>query len=157
MSDKSQPKPTDVLGSDVLAELLAGVAPETPPAGLRAKVLERVAAAMPATVTLRAADNDWKPVAPGLEVRTLFYDPQAHMVSFLLRAQPGASLPSHGHRVHEECLVLEGEFSIGDLVLRAGDFHAAAPGVEHSVASTRSGVLVYLRGSGDDYPFACPT
>ena len=78
------------------------------------------------------------------------------MVSFLLRAQPGANLPAHGHRAYEECLILEGEFALGGLMLRAGDFVIGHPGEEHPVASTRSGVLVYLRGAADDYPYACP-
>lgn len=141
----------------VLDRLLEAVTPETPPQGLREKVLARVRAAATVTAhTLRAAEGAWKPVIPGIEVKTLFYDTQARMVSFLLRAQAGASLPAHGHRAYEECLVLEGEFSMGDLTLRAGDFVAGHPGEEHPLATTRTGVLVYLRGAADDYPFACP-
>ncbi len=141
----------------VLDRLLEAVAPETPPPGLREKVLARVhTAATMAVHTLRASEGAWKPVIPGIEVKTLLYDAQAHTVSFLLRAQPGASLPAHGHRAYEECVVLEGEFTMGGLTLRAGDFQAGYPGEEHPVATTRTGVLVYLRGAADDYPFACP-
>ncbi len=141
----------------VLDRLLEAVAPETPPPGLRAKVLGRVqtAATMTAHI-LHAGEGAWKLVIPGIEIKTLLYDAQARMVSFLLRAQPGASLPPHGHRAYEECLVLEGEFTMGDLTLRAGDFVTGHPGEEHPPATTHTGVLVYLRGAADDYPFACP-
>ena len=141
----------------VLERLLEAVAPETPPANLRAQVLTRVrATATMATHTLRAGDGAWKSVLSGVEVKTLCYDTHARMVSFLLRAQPGASLPAHGHRAFEECLILEGEFTLGDVTLRAGDFVTGHPGEEHPVATTRTGVLVYLRGAADDYPYACP-
>jgi hypothetical protein len=151
------PNPADeTLDPAVLERLLEAVAPETPPAGLRDKVFGRVRTATTMTAhTLRAAGGAWKPVVPGIEVKTLFYDTEARTVSFLLRAQPGASLPAHGHRAYEECLVLEGEFTMGDLTLRAGDFQAGHPGEAHPVATTRTGVLVYLRGAADDYPFAC--
>jgi anti-sigma factor ChrR (cupin superfamily) len=150
-------KPADqVMDPAVLDRLLEAVAPETPPAGLRAKVLERARTAATLTAhTLRAGEGAWKPVLPGIEVKTLFYDAPARMVSFLLRAQAGASLPAHGHRTCEECLVLEGEFTMGDLTLHAGDFVTGHPGEAHPPATTRTGVLVYLRGAVDDYPFAC--
>lgn len=89
----------------------------------------------------------------GLDVKRLFYDAHAKTVTFLLRAQAGVTMPGHSHGVHEECLVLEGEFTLGDLTLRAGDYHVALAGADHPVASTRTGVLVYLRASAEDYPY----
>ena len=144
------------LDDAVLAELLNGIAPEAPPRALRARVLDRAHKAALPPYTLRAAEGPWKAVQPGIEVKPLAYDAATRMVSFLLRAQPGASLPAHGHHAFEECLVLEGEFVMGDLTLRAGDFHAATVGIEHPAATTPTGVLVYLRGAAEDYPFACP-
>lgn len=147
----------DALDPAVLAELLGAVAPEAPAPSLRAKVLERARALTRLREhVVRVTEGGWKPVVPGIEVKTLFYDAAGGTVSFLLRAQPGASLPAHGHRAYEECLVLEGELTMGDLTLRAGDFQAGYPGEEHPVSSTRTGVLVYLRGSVEDYPFAHP-
>lgn len=62
------------------------------------------------------------------------------------------SLPEHWHRGYEECVVLEGEFTMGDITLRAGDYHAAAAGTLHPPTSTRIGVTVYLRAAIADYP-----
>ena len=51
---------------------------------------------------------------------------------------------SHFHNEgHEECLVLEGDLTMGDLKLLAGDFHLAAKGSSHPAATTMSGCLLY--------------
>ena len=67
-----------------------------------------------------------------------------------------SSTTAHVHHAVEECLVLEGEFMLGAHTLRAGDFELGRLGEEHPPATTRTGVLVYLRGAAQDYPFACP-
>jgi anti-sigma factor ChrR (cupin superfamily) len=136
--------------------LLEATTPVAPPAPLRARVLGCVHAAATTGVMSRAAAGAWKSVLPGVEVKTLFHDESQRCVSFLLRAQPGASLPAHRHRAYEECLVLQGEFTMGERTLRAGDFELGRPGEDHPVATTQTGVLVYLRGAAEDYPFACP-
>lgn len=147
----------DSLDPDVLAALLEAGSPMPPPPGLRGKVLDRArrAGRMDATV-VRAGEGAWRTVDEGIEVKTLLYDRAADSVTFLLRAAPGASLPGHAHHAVEECLVLEGEFIIGDVTLRAGDFQYGNQGEAHPRAYTETGVLVYLRGSALDYPFACP-
>src|SRR5688572_6986838 len=132
------PKDEDRLSIELEAALALSLTPVTPPEGLRARVLSKVAA------------DTWKQVGPDMQVRTLYYDEAARMVSFLLRAQPGASMPAHVHHAMEECLVLEGEFALGDRTLRAGDFELGRVGQEHPAASTRTGVLVYLRGAAED-------
>jgi quercetin dioxygenase-like cupin family protein len=126
------------------AALLQALAPVAPPAGLRARVLGRVRA------------DAWRPAPDmaGIEVRTLHHDAVAGMVSFLLRAHPGANLPAHVHHADEECIVLEGEFTLGEHTLRAGDFELGRKGERHPVAMTATGVTVYLRGAVEDYPFA---
>lgn len=155
MSQRRNDTPDDTLDPAVLAALLDALATETPPPELRTGLLARARALTAVQAhTVRAAEGGWRTVLPGIEVKTLLYDTGGGMVSFLLRAQPGAKLPAHGHRAYEECLVLEGEFTMGDHVLRAGDFQAGHPGEQHPVATTRTGALVYLRGSADDYPFA---
>jgi quercetin dioxygenase-like cupin family protein len=95
--------------------------------------------------TVRAAEDGWAPVAPGMECKVLW---RAGTVgAFLLRCAPGAALPPHAHAVDEECLVLEGTLRIGDeLLLQPGDFHLARAGTVHGLCSTETGCLVYLRG-----------
>lgn len=148
--------PDKVLDTALERALLEAAAPAAPPDTLRARVLARVQTSDAAGLGARVAEGAWKSVLPGIEVRTLFYDEAQRMVSFLLRAQPGATLPAHRHHAYEECLVLQGEFTMGDTTLRAGDFELGLPGEEHPLAVTHSGVLVYLRGAAEDYPFACP-
>jgi anti-sigma factor ChrR (cupin superfamily) len=146
----------DTLDPEVLSALLEAVPPEAPPARLRARVLERArTAALPDFITVRAG-VPWRELAPGIEYKLLVYDEQAGAKSFLLRAAAGARLPAHDHGGFEECLVLEGEFELGDLRLRAGDFHAANVGAPHGPAYTATGTLVYLRAALADYPGVRP-
>lgn len=140
----------DTIDTAVCDHLLMAQTPLAPPAELRAKVLARVhAQSAPTTLPL---DWGWKTLAPGIEVKLLLRDTQAGSKSFLLRAAPGMSLPAHEHHEMEECLVLEGEFSVNGVTLRAGDYQCAPKGSRHGISSTRTGVLVYLRAGLADYP-----
>lgn len=139
--------------SDLVGELFDAIVPQQPPEGLREKVLARVRATNIASgLTTIRSDDAWKPLAPGIDYKMLHYDTGIGSKSFLLRAAAGSRMPPHAHRCYEECLVLEGEFRFGDLALRAGDFHGAAPDAEHGEAYTATGVVVYLRASLQDYP-----
>ena len=140
--------------TDVMLEALA---PVTPPAALRARVLARVAQThtLPDFITLRDSDG-WRVLAPGLEYKLLAYSELTDNKSFLLRAAPGSEFPAHAHEGDEECIVLEGEFTMGDLTLHAGDFHFATRGSHHPNAYTRNGALVYLSASARDYPQVVP-
>lgn len=135
----------------VLEELLEASAPLTPPRELRDRIMARVRADREDYVTAHSDRLPWRSLAPGVEFKLLQFDTATLRKSFLLRAAPGARLPGHSHRCFEECLVLEGEFSIGSIHLRAGDFHGASENVEHEAAYTESGVLVYLRAHIEDY------
>lgn len=96
--------------------------------------------------TVRASDEGWQTIAPGVE-RKLLWSTSTEQ-SCLIRAERGASLAAHAHRLDEECLVLEGTLRIGSsLVLHAGDFHVGRKGSTHERVSTDTGVLVYLRGA----------
>ena len=137
--------------------MLEALTPVTPPVGLRARVLARIARAgsVPDFNTLRNSEG-WRVLAPGLEYKLLAYNKPADSKSFLLRAAAGSEFPEHSHEGDEECIVLEGEFTMGDLTLQAGDFHFAARGSHHPHAHTRSGAVVYLSASARDYPQIVP-
>lgn len=145
--------PTDETPLDpaVINQFLQNLTPLTPPAGLRAKVLERVRGPAPDFLTLRV-DAGWESVAPALEIKLLTYDTHNGTKSFLVRAQAGASMPAHHHHGYEECLVLQGEITLGDLVLRTGDFHGAQSHTQHPSIQTELGALVYVRAALNDYP-----
>jgi anti-sigma factor ChrR (cupin superfamily) len=61
--------------------------------------------------------------------------------------QPGASIQGHHHASAEECLVLEGDLRIGDLHLKAGDYHVAAEGSIHPVLRSQGGAVMFVRGA----------
>ncbi|TPW09520.1 MAG: hypothetical protein FD130_2492, partial [Halothiobacillaceae bacterium] len=143
-----QHNPEVVLDPEMEVALLEAQTALQPPPALRLRVLERVRqAAAHGFITIRSGNEEWKMLAPGLEVKRLFLDERAQTVSFLVRAQPGACMPAHHHSMDEECLVLEGEFTMGELHLRAGDYHCAPAGSTHELAAATTPVLAYLRGA----------
>ncbi len=146
-----------VLPNGITDVMLEALAPVEAPSTLRARVLARVAqaGAVADFRTLRDADG-WRVLAPGLEYKLLAFDEQADNKSFLLRAAAGSEFPAHAHAGDEECIVLEGEFTMGELTLHAGDFHFAPRGSHHPNAHTSSGALVYLSASARDYPQVVP-
>lgn len=150
MSKRTPPLDDDTLERRTLEALSRAAPSVAPPGGLRERVLARVreeARTAPRDlVTLRAGEGTWVALGPGLEARELSADPLAGTRSLLVRLAPGAEIPTHDHPVSEECLVLEGELTIGTLELRAGDYHLAPAGVSHARITTRTGALAYLRG-----------
>ena len=153
--DKKQDdkKQQDVIDHDVLNALLAATTPIAPPATLRAQVLARIQTPQrPVEFKTLRYDADWEVLQPGLSFKRLIVDEIAGTKSFLLRALPGSKMTGHGHHGAEECIVLSGEFLMGELTLRTGDFHLATVGSIHPVAYTSTGVTLYIRASIEDYP-----
>lgn len=153
--DKQPIRDVSSLDDDVVGALAQAITPDAPPPGLKNRVLGRIRGAAARPVTLREKQA-WKELAPGIEYKFLFVDDHARSKSFLLRAAPGVRMPGHFHSGPEECLVIEGEFSMGDITLRAGDFHCVGAGAYHDTASTDIGVLVYIRSDQADYPMIQP-
>lgn len=153
MSERRNFSDKPVVDPQVLDALLEAVAPMAPPADLRAKVLERIHRTVGHDdfITL-PGHTGWVEWFPGVEIKRLSVDEQAGAKSFLLRAQAGVSLPEHDHHGMEECMVLAGEFTMGEMTFRAGDYHVAAAGTTHGMTHTAVGVTVYLRAAIADYP-----
>ncbi|MEM7222119.1 MAG: cupin domain-containing protein [Pseudomonadota bacterium] len=120
----------------------------TPSAGLWSKIDQALnnETQVSRMITLRADEGPWQEISEGIEKKLLNQDPAAGVESYLLRLAPGTRAPSHSHTVTEECLMLEGDFSIGELKLGPGDYHAAPPGLDHPEVSTEAGCLLYIRG-----------
>jgi hypothetical protein len=100
-------------------ELVAG------PQGARLFLRESDTAAQPsdAASTVRDADAGWPDFAPGIQRRVLWQrDGQA---ALLYLAQPGAQVPQHSHGHDEECLMVQGELFLDDLLLQQGDYQLA--------------------------------
>lgn len=99
------------------------------------------------TLTIRADEGVWEPSSPGVSRKLLHVDTDAGWQAFLVKVEPGACVPPHGHPILEECLVLDGSFAIGDEVVRQGDLHLAFPGRDHREIISASGALLYIRAA----------
>jgi ChrR Cupin-like domain len=121
---------------------------QAPPAGLFDMIVAAIdvsETALSGTLTRRAGTGVWTEMSPGVTYSILFDDPVTKRRSMLVRALPGATYESHFHdEGHEECLVLEGDLTMGDLKLSAGDFHLAAKGSSHPPAYSATGCLLHI-------------
>src|SRR5262245_27927675 len=98
-----------------LAPLVDALPPGQPPADPRAKIESRMAGAgLPGTLTVRATESEWRPMADGVECKVLWQNAAMGRQSLLVRIAPGATYESHHHAQDEECLVRAGDLSFGD-------------------------------------------
>lgn len=112
---------------------------------LRESLAEAGSSAVPFTV--RDEDAGWPDFAPGVQRRVLWqHEGQAAMLYY---AQPGASVPLHTHGHDEECLMVQGELFLDDVLLQEGDYQLAPAGTCHHVTETDTGVVVYAHGDLD--------
>lgn len=96
---------------------------------------------------VREAEAGWPEFAPGIRRRVLWSgDGQA---ALLYRAEPGAGVPSHEHGHDEECLMVQGELFLDDVLLQQGDYQIAPAGTGHRVTETDTGVILYAHGDLD--------
>jgi quercetin dioxygenase-like cupin family protein len=93
------------------------------------------------------ASRRWRPSFEGVEVLPLWGS--AAITSMLVRFAPGAGVPDHRHAVHEDCLMLEGEMFLGDILLRAGDYQLAPAGGGHFGEMSERGGTFYFHGAID--------
>jgi len=113
-------------------------------ARVRAKVMDAVRQSTSVLHhTVRADGGEWHELAPGIERKLLWERGTAS--SCMIRVAPGTSFRAHGHAIDEECVVLEGSLQIGDVLLRAGDFHVGVSGIDHPAVSSVDGCLCFLR------------
>lgn len=115
--------------ADVLREVLGGLLPF----------------AKDSSQTFFAGKEDWLDVCAGVQKKQLWSDDTR--VSCFYRLQPGARLPEHEHRLEEECMMLEGEAFLGDILLRAGDYQLAAAGSFHGELYSDVGATLFVRAA----------
>lgn len=128
-----------------LAPLGDALPPIDAPADLFAGIEARISRpGLPDTTTIRAAEGRWQAMAPGVEAKLLWQNAALGRQSMLVRVAPGCIYDSHHHAGDEECMVLEGDLTFGDLQLKAGDYHLAHEGGKHPVATSRDGCLLYI-------------
>jgi anti-sigma factor ChrR (cupin superfamily) len=147
------PHPLPAIDDDIAALLDAMVVPPPLPAAARQRIkqrlLRRVAGdTTPRHLTLQPAQGDWQPFGPGLQIKVLHED--GGIMSYLVRLAAGARLPPHRHPVDEECVVLEGEITIGSQRFGAGTFHLGRRDVLHDSLASDGGALIFLRGAAPE-------
>lgn len=140
---------TSIRDTEILDALLVGLEPVAPSRErallLRERVLSvaRVDGAVDDKVTIHADAGKWRSILPKVSMKMLHATAQSR--SFLLRLEPGGSLPPHDHPGDEECMVLEGEVFLGAVHATAGAFHLAPRGTRHGEIRSPAGALLYLR------------
>lgn len=100
-----------------------------------------------APFTVRDEDAGWPDFAPGIQRRVLWQ--QAGQAAMLYYAQPGACVPLHTHGHDEECLMVQGELFLDDVLLQPGDYQLAPAGTGHRITETDTGVVIYAHGDLD--------
>ncbi len=133
-----------------LATLLHEALDPDPPApadaALKRRILRDIAAdATGRHLTVAADAGAWTPFGPGLQRKVLHE--RDGVVSYLVRLAAGASLPPHRHPMDEECVVLEGEVTIGPLRIAAGGYHLGRQDLPHDRLHSEHGALIFLRGA----------
>ena len=101
--------------------------------------------APPASV--RDAEAGWPEFAPGIRRRVLWR--RGREAALLYHADAGASVPVHRHDHDEECLMLQGELFLDDVLLQNGDWQLAPAGTGHRITETDTGVVIYAHGDLD--------
>ena len=145
----------EVAGFAAVADDLAlAVAPVAPAASVRARLLADLAIsgsradAAPAAVDARfvfvEGNEGWQDVAPGVARRELGIDPATRSRSYMIRMDPGSTLPSHAHVAVEHCYILDGDFEVAGRRMQRGDYHLAPPGTLHDGLRSEGGCVFLI-------------
>jgi anti-sigma factor ChrR (cupin superfamily) len=102
------------------------------------------------TITVHKNEGEWIKIKAKVSIKPLSLDRAAGTRSFLMRLDAGAQWPAHEHSMDEECIVLQGGVSIGDLTITQGDYHLAPKGVRHEEFTSKQGALLFLRAGIED-------
>jgi anti-sigma factor ChrR (cupin superfamily) len=152
---------------DEMAVLTEVYAEEVPPASLWGKVDRRVAderekveaeardstrRALPSGSSLvRAASGGWRDTSvAGVRCRVLHEDAAQDRRTALYQMDPGAVYPAHVHGGVEECYVLSGDLSHGDVQMGPGDYQRVETASRHLRQATRDGCLLLIVCSMSD-------
>lgn len=100
------------------------------------------------SLTVFANNNDnWVEVIDGVFKRELWSD--STRASRICRLEPGARVPAHAHLLEEECMMLQGEVFLGDILLCAGDYQLAPAGSLHGEVNSDVGAILFVHGARD--------
>jgi hypothetical protein len=129
---------------EALATALFRLAPPVePPEGLFAAIEAELDAPAPGHRVVRADEGAWRPWLDKIWRKDLSTAPGGPII-YLLRCEPGAVLPQHGHDRDEHVFVLEGSFVVDDVIVRAGDYQFAAADSDHAEHRSPEGCLALV-------------
>jgi len=95
----------------------------------------------------RAAEAGWAPLRRGVDIRPL--QTAGGRISMLVRVAAGARVPAHGHDRGEECLMVQGELFLGDVLLREDEYQFAPAGTAHGELASDAGCVLFFCGAID--------
>ena len=135
----------------LLMAALAGLVPDAEPGAdargrMRAALMAKVSESAPTTHVLRAEEGEWKPLLPGIHIKTLRIDRGQGTQTTLWRLEPGARVPPHPHSREEECLVITGSIVQNGIEYLPGDYLLADVGEKHAPFDSPRGALFLIRG-----------
>jgi len=137
-------------------------APQTPVVAAQAGAEVYVRHLRVDPATLPAAESHWWQQVTGLRVddamggawsdngRGMAVRPLAQtgaVASMLIRLAPGGQAPDHPHPIAEDCMMIEGELFLGDILLRALDYQLAPTEARHCSISSDTGALFFVHGA----------
>jgi anti-sigma factor ChrR (cupin superfamily) len=134
--------------------LAEGLTPVEPAPSVKSRLLSRVAQyqELKPLADVRRNEDYWAPTGmPGVDIKQLFLEKETGRSTYLLRMQPGVSIPPHFHHDTEQCLVLKGDIGWGDLVYEEGDFIVMNKGTKHPEIRTVHGNLLLLMSGRNDF------
>ena len=93
------------------------------------------------------SEPPWQPLREGVDIAPLYAANGA--VTMLARFAAGARVPAHPHGIDEECLMVEGDLFLGDVLLPKGGFQFAPGGSQHGDLTADGPCLLFFHGAVD--------
>jgi hypothetical protein len=135
--------------------------PVTPPPTLQERLLQSASnrdtarhvsspTLAPAVVFIRADEDIWQEMGPGVTAKMLCTDPVTGSFTALVRMAAGSRCPVHLHVGIEELFILEGECYCAGSYLLSGDYYRIAGENIPRTTFTERGCLIFLRHSIPD-------
>ncbi len=115
------------------------------PAELKQKVLDGIQRRLISRDVLIHLDDPkgWRALkTPGASLKLLTLNRESNYAVVMGRLEPGSHYPHHSHSSAENIFIVSGDLAIGDLRLKAGDFHQAAPGSDHEESYSETGCVI---------------
>ncbi len=83
----------------------------------------------------------------GVTLKKLFVDHDTGYATMLVRMAPDSWFPMHHHAGYEECFMLQGNVSSGEIELSAGDYQRMSGGTMHQALHSKEGCLFLVVAS----------